>query len=68
MSWRRRRRRRRAEAEARLADDARRVLGFLEFVLADAARLGVPADEGVLACVVVLRAWVGSLDRSTDNR
>jgi hypothetical protein len=26
-------------------------------VLADARRLGVQPDEGVLACLVVLRAW-----------
>jgi hypothetical protein len=68
MSWRRRRKRRGPTPEARLQDDCRRALGFLESVLADAARLGVPVDEGVLACVVVLRAWADRVDRSNLDR
>jgi hypothetical protein len=54
---RRRRKRRPLDPRARLEDDSRRALGFLEAVLADAQRLGVQPDEGVLACLVVLRAW-----------
>jgi hypothetical protein len=54
---RRRRKRQRHDPEACLQDDCRRALGFLEAVLADAQRLGVDPDEGVLACLVVLRAW-----------
>jgi hypothetical protein len=54
---RRRRKRQRPTPEARLQDDCRRALGFLEAVLADAQRLGVQPDEGVIACLVVLRAW-----------
>jgi hypothetical protein len=54
---RRRRKRPRPTPEARLEEDSRRALGFLESVLADARRLGVQPDEGVLACLVVLRAW-----------
>jgi hypothetical protein len=68
MSWRRRRRRRRLEAEARLQLDCERALGFLESVLADARRLGVQPDEGVLACLVVLRAWAERIDRSNLDR
>ena len=62
MSWCRRRRRRRQEAEARLQQDCERALGFLESVLVDARRLGVDVDEGVLACIAVLRAWAGRID------
>ena len=54
---RRRRKRQRHDPEARLQEDCRRAFGFLESVLADAQRLGVQPDEGVLACLVVLRAW-----------
>jgi hypothetical protein len=53
----RRRRKHQPTPEARLQDDCRRALGFLAAVLADAQRLGVQPDEGVLACLVVLRAW-----------
>jgi hypothetical protein len=68
MSWRRRRKRRQQEAETRLAEDAGRVVGFLESVLVDAARLGVDVDEGVLACVLVLRGWTDRIRRSSPNR
>jgi hypothetical protein len=53
----RRRKRRPPDPRARLEEDSRRALGFLEAVLVDAQRLGVQPDEGVLACLVVLRAW-----------
>jgi hypothetical protein len=43
----------------------------LEVVLEDARRLGVEPDEGVRACVVVLRAWSERIDlpetRPTDS-
>lgn len=57
----RRRRKRQLTPEARLQDDCRRALGFLEAVLTDAQRLGVQPDEGVLACLVVLRAWAARI-------
>jgi hypothetical protein len=62
VSWRRRRRRKQDPLD-RLVLDARRSLGFLEAVFADAQRLGVQPDEGVLACVLVLRAWAERIDR-----
>jgi hypothetical protein len=48
---------RRPDPRQVLAEDARRAVGYLEAVMADAQRLGVQPDEGVLACLVVLRAW-----------
>jgi hypothetical protein len=59
----RRRRRRRQEAEARIRSDAVRALGFLESVLAEARRRGLPVEDGVQACLTVLRAWAGRIDR-----
>lgn len=53
----RRRRDRQPTPEARLQDDCRRALGFLEAVLEHGRRLGIEPDEGVEACLVVLRAW-----------
>jgi hypothetical protein len=53
----RRRRRHQPSRAALVADDATRAVRYLEAVLADARRLGVQPDEGVLACLVVLRAW-----------
>jgi hypothetical protein len=67
-SWRRRRRRHREDRLARLEGDLRRAVGFLEAVLADAGRLGVPVDEGVLACLAVLRGWARRIDRSNLER
>jgi hypothetical protein len=56
-------RRRRADRRALLVLDARRAIGFLEAVLEEARRLGVQPDEGVRACLTVLRAWADRVDR-----
>jgi hypothetical protein len=52
-----RKRDRRPDPRRVLADDARRAVGYLEAVLADARRLGVEPEEGVGACATVWRAW-----------
>jgi hypothetical protein len=52
---------RRPDPRQVLAEDARRAVGYLEAVMADARRLGVEPEEGVAACAVVIRAWAARI-------
>jgi hypothetical protein len=54
-------RRRRVEQRARLADDARRTVGLMAAVLADAERASAEVPAGVVACLTVWRSWAGRL-------
>jgi hypothetical protein len=53
----RRRRKRQLSRTARLQEDCERAVRYVEAVLADARRLGVPVDPGIEACLIVLRSW-----------
>ena len=55
------RRRRQVEQRARLADDARRTVGLMASVLADAERARAEMPDGVIACLTVWRSWAGRL-------
>ena len=68
MCWFRRRKRERQDPRTLVQEDCTRVLGFLESVLVDARRVGVPVEEGVDACVTVLRAWAERIRRSSLDR
>jgi hypothetical protein len=54
-------RRRKVEQRARLADDARRTVGLMAAVLADAERAKAEMPDGVAACLTVWRSWAGRL-------
>jgi hypothetical protein len=54
-------RRRKVTQRARLADDARRTVGLMAAVLADAERAKAEVPDGVGACLVVWRSWAGRL-------
>lgn len=45
----------------RLADDARRTVGPMAAVLADAERARAEVPAGVVACLTVWRSWAGRL-------
>ena len=55
------RRRRQVEQRARLADDARRTVGLMAAMLADAERARAEVPAGVAACLTVWRSWAGRL-------
>jgi hypothetical protein len=55
------RRRRQVTQRARLADDARRTVGLMAAVLADAERARAEVPAGVAACLTVWRSWAGRL-------
>jgi len=55
------RRRRQVTQRAQLADDARRTVGYMASVLADAERARAEVPEGVGACLTVWRSWAGRL-------
>jgi hypothetical protein len=55
------RRRRQLTQRARLADDARRTVGLMAAVLADAERARAEVPAGVAACLTVWRSWAGRL-------
>jgi hypothetical protein len=55
------RRRRHATQRARLADDARRTVGLMAAMLADAERARADVPAGVVACLTVWRSWAGRL-------
>jgi hypothetical protein len=54
-------RRRRVEQRARLADDARRTVGLMAAMLADAERARAEVPAGVVACLTVWRSWASRL-------
>ena len=54
-------RRRRVEQRARLADDARRTVGLMAAMLADAERARAEVPAGVVACLTLWRSWAGRL-------
>ena len=54
-------RRRQVEQRARLADDARRTVGLMASVLADAERASAEVPAGVAACLTVWQSWAGRL-------
>jgi hypothetical protein len=54
-------RRRADEQRARLAEDARRTVGLMAAVLADAERARAEVPAGVIACLTVWRSWAGRL-------
>jgi hypothetical protein len=54
-------RRRQVEQRARLAEDARRTVGLMAAVLADAERARAEVPAGVAACLTVWRSWAGRL-------
>ena len=55
------RRRRQVTRRDRLADDARRTVGLMAAMLADAERARAEVPEGVAACLTVWRSWAGRL-------
>jgi hypothetical protein len=55
------RRRRQLTQRARLADDARRTVGLMAAMLADAERARAEVPESVAACLTVWRSWAGRL-------
>jgi hypothetical protein len=57
MIW----RRHEDDERVQLVEDARRVAGFADALLARATRLGAEVPEGVAACTVVWRHWAGRL-------
>jgi hypothetical protein len=54
-------RRRQVEQRARLADDARRTVGLMAAMLADAERARAEVPAGVAACLTVWRSWADRL-------
>lgn len=59
MIW--RRRRHAEEQRVRLAEDARRTVGLMAAVLADAERASAEVPPGVRACLTVWRSWATRL-------
>jgi hypothetical protein len=55
------RRRRQVEQRVRLAEDARRTVGLMASILADAERASAEVPAGVAACLTVWRSWAGRL-------
>lgn len=49
------------EQRVRLADDARRTVGLMAAMLADAERASAEVPAGVAACLTVWRSWAGRL-------